>query len=97
MNEGPSSDAILNGISLALHDAVSSANDNESVTKSNSDEAGISGAEDILWIKSENSESEHRVELIGNRWRCDCEDYLPNGKDCVHISVASFVVEKNIL
>jgi len=62
MNEGPSSDAILNGISLALHDAVSSANDNESVTKSNSDEAGISGAEDIL-----SDQSTCRIDVVSKK------------------------------
>ena len=47
----------------------------------------------LFFVKSQSSLGNHRVERIGSRWVCDCEDYEKRLKACKHIYAVNFLLD----
>ena len=46
-----------------------------------------------LYVKSQTSEAEHKVQWASARWSCDCEQYLRNRRPCAHIFAANLFLD----
>lgn len=54
----------------------------------------IQRASDTTYIvKSQGGDSSYKVEWIGDKWTCNCQDYLKRGKPCKHIYAVNFLLD----
>jgi len=46
----------------------------------------------LFLVKSQTTDAFHKVEWVGAKWSCDCQDYMKRGKPCKHIYAVNFLL-----